>query len=118
MELAVPVSVQAALHDVHAPADPPRRPWLAFGEIHDLVVVAEERDVDVLDRGIPEPLDVGVGPMQQLLEGGDVMSLHEALEPALRNHVGARLPDHIADDDRLHRLWILVSAYILPTLGP
>ncbi len=67
--VVVAVAVEAALHDVHPPADPPGRPRLALRHVDDLVVVAVEGDVDVLDRGVPEPLDVVVRSLQQLGPG-------------------------------------------------
>ena len=90
------------MHDVHARAAPPGGPLLTLGEVDHAVVVAVERDVDVFDRRVPEPLDVRVGAMQQLGERADVVAVHEPLEPAFRDDLVARLPDHIADDDRLH----------------
>ena len=104
VELAVAMAVEAALHDVHARADPPLRPGLALREVDDLVVVAVEGDVDVLDRGVPEPLDVVVGALQQLAKGLDPVLVHEALEPAPGDDLVARLPDHVPDHDRLHGL--------------
>src|ERR1700682_5230664 len=105
--LTVTVAVEAALNDVHPRADPPLRPWLALREVDDLVVVAVESDVDVLDRRVPEPLDVVVGALQELRKGLDAVLVHEALEPARRDHLGARLPHHVPDHDRLHCVWIL-----------
>src|SRR5207248_4261183 len=64
--LAIAMAVEAGLDDVHPAPDPPFRPLLAVGQVDDLVVVAIERDVDVLDRRVPEPLDVLVGARQQL----------------------------------------------------
>src|SRR6202030_912305 len=90
VKLAVAMAVEAALDDVHAPATPPGRPRFAPGEVDDLVVVAVERDVDVFDRRVPEPLDVGVRTLQQLRVRSDVVAVHEALEPAPRDDVGAR----------------------------
>ncbi len=107
VELTVAVAVEAALDDVHARADPPLRPLLAGGEVDHAVVVAVEGDVDVLDGCVPEPLDVLVRAPQQLGERLDAVLVHEALQPALGDHLGTRLPDHVPDHDRLHGLWIL-----------
>src|ERR1700686_8689 len=109
VRLGVAVAVEAALHDVHPPADPPSRPGLAFREVDDLVVMPVEGDVDVLDRRVPEPLDVIVRALQELGEGVDAVLVHESLEPALRDNLGARFPHHVPDHDRLHGLWILGS---------
>jgi hypothetical protein len=73
-------------------------------EVDDPVVGAIEADVDVLDRRIPEPLDVAVGSLEQLFERLDAVAVHEPLEAAALDDLGARLPDHIADDDGLHSL--------------
>ena len=57
-EVAVAVAVEAALDDVHPGADPPARPGLSVRKVDHAVVVPIEGDVDVLDGGVPEPLDV------------------------------------------------------------
>jgi len=104
VELAVAMAVEAALHDVHAGADPPPGPGLAVRKVDDLVVVAVEGNVDVLDRSVPEPLDVIVGSLQELAEGLDAVMVHEAFEPAAGDDLVAGLPDHVPDHDRLHGL--------------
>src|SRR5438094_3288 len=103
-KLPVAVAIETALDDVHAGPDPPLRPRLTLGQVDDLVVLAIEGDVDVFDRGIPEPLDVVVRAFQQLVEGLDPVAVHEALEPAALDDLLARLPDHIPDHHRLHGL--------------
>src|SRR5712692_6016652 len=99
VELVIAVAVEAALDDVHAPADPPLRPGLAVGEVDQTVVVAIEGDVDVLDGGVPEPFDVLVRTFQKLGEGLDAVLIHEELQAALRDHFRAWFPDHVPDHD-------------------
>jgi len=65
MGRAVAMAVEAALDDVHAAADPPLRPGLPLRQVDHLVVIAIKRDVDVLDRRVPEPFDIVVGALQQ-----------------------------------------------------
>jgi len=104
VKVAVAMAVEAALHDIHPRADPPAGPGLAIRQVDDLVVVAVEGDVDVPDRGVPEPLDVVVGALQELAKGLNAVLVHEALEPATGDDLVTRLPDHVPDHDRLHGL--------------
>src|ERR1700682_1925333 len=108
--LFIAITVETALDDVHPPANPPLRPRLALGEIDHLVVVAVEPDVDILDCRVPEPLNVLVGALQEVGEARDAVLVHEPLQPAPRDHLGTRLPDHVPDHDRLHYARILVAS--------
>ena len=71
-------------------------------QVHDLLVLAVESDVDILDGRVPEPLDVVVGALEQLIECLDPVPVHESLEPAPFDDLAAGFPDHIADDNGLH----------------
>src|SRR5207253_4124469 len=77
-KLAVAMPVEAALDDVHPRSDPPFRPGLAMRQVHDLLVLAVESDVDILDGRVPEPLDVVVGALEQLVECLDPVPVHES----------------------------------------
>src|SRR5262249_34008049 len=97
-------AIQAARDDVHPGAAKPARPLEAVAGVDDPLVRLVKADAQVLDRCVPEPLQVAGRPLLQLLDIGDPVTVHEALEPAAVDDVLGRLPEDVTDHDRLHRL--------------
>src|SRR5262245_54872371 len=87
--------IQAALDNVHAPADAPARPWLAAGEIDDFVVRSRKTDVEVFENCVPEPLDVLGGALPELVKRRNALLLQECEEPAAFGLILRRPPDDL-----------------------
>ena len=62
-------------------------------QVHDLLVLAVESDVDILDGRVPEPLDVVPASLDQLAPVRDPVLAHERRGARALENLGGRLPD-------------------------
>ncbi len=84
--------VQAVIDDVQFTAHTPTWKFDAGAQVHDLAVGLAKTDVQVGHHRVPEPTDIGLGPCVEVYVVGNMVTIHEALEIALRDPGRIRLP--------------------------
>ena len=86
------MAVEAVVGQIDLATDKPARPGNAVAGIEQRVKRPIELDAEVLDDGVPEPLDIGRRPGDQLAIAGDPVPLHEAADVGIIDDLLNRLP--------------------------
>jgi hypothetical protein len=84
------------MNDVHLPVHTPFWELDACREVDDLVVWPVKFYVQVLDNGVPEPLNIVSGPCKEIMKIFDPVLVHEAFQPASLYIIIVRFPDEFA----------------------